>query len=189
MLCLNIRSKQAILGIDIQQGKLEMKAPQAQIRSERTPPQAGIWPEAATVEIDSTESRAAYGCKSISRIIAEFSQKGLQGVQEGTDRRAREGAQALRDGAKPNSRVLQRIARSKLAKREVMRIGLANVPLPTIRVTLGRMQGGNDPGSLKLDIQTFPLQTKYTPTRVNPYLKQEASVRMWATEGRYDIYA
>lgn len=53
----------------------------------------------------------------------------------------------------------------------------------------GRIENDTSIEQVSINVRTYPVEFDYTPARVHLYLAQKPSVRMWTTEGRYDIYA
>jgi hypothetical protein len=51
------------------------------------------------------------------------------------------------------------------------------------------MKGKNEDGSVQVSLQPSSLAIQYTPPTVKTYLDRESSIKMWTTEGKYNIYA
>lgn len=187
MLCLNIRSTNAMIGMQTTPGRLDMKSAPAELSRDYQAPRSGVWPDYATVDIDQYPCRKAYGYRTSWDSLHEFGQKGLQGVQEGVARRAREGTELLENGAKYN--VFAAIARREITKRGDAKLEFQMIPKPEITVDIPKMRGDIDVGKDKMTIKANPVDFNYTQANVDTYLKQKNSLRMWVTEGRYDIYA
>lgn len=187
MLCLNIRSTNAMIGMNTTPGKLDMKAPPAELSRDYEAPRSGVWPDYAKVDIDQYPCRKAYGYRTAWDSLHEFGQKGLQGVREGIARRAREGTELLENGAKYN--VFAAIARRKILARGDKQLEFQLIPKPEITVHIPEMRGDIDVGKDKMTVTPHPVSFEYTQANVDTYLKQKNSLRMWVTEGKYDIYA
>lgn len=187
MLCLNIRTTQPQIGMSVQPGKMEMHSKPPELDMKSKPAQANVWPSAATVDIDTTACRAAYGLKSTAVLIAEEAKKGFQQAEDGTAKRARIGTQLVNSATKIN--VFAANAKAELSQLPEDLIGLAAVPDAKITVQPSEMKGENDVGSLGVSFQITPVDMQYTPATVKTYLAREGSVKMWTTDGKYDIYA
>lgn len=189
MLCLNIRTTHPQLGLKREPERLEMKAPQPELKMRHELAQAGVSAGQPQMEIDSYQCRKLYGYKSTADIIAEAAQKGLRDAQQGTAKLVRDGI-ALMDGAgKRGSNMIARMALAEVKAFKDVQIGLAMMPQPKITITPGKIKGKNDVGSLKISAEVHPIERKYTPGRVTAYLAQRGDLRMWVTDGSYDIYA
>ena len=187
MLCLNIRTTQPQIGMSVQPGKMEMHSPQPKLNMKFKQAQAKVWPSAVKIDIDATACRAAYGLKSTAVVTAELAKKALQQAEAGTAKRARIGTQLVKNATKMN--VFAANAKADLSKMPDSNIALASVPEAKITVHPSEMQGKNDVGSLDVSFQITPVDVQYTPATIHTYLDRESSVKMWATEGQYDIYA
>lgn len=188
MLCLNIRSTQPQIGLNVNHGVLDMKSRDADIQvEEHRPATVGIWPDSAVIEVDAAACRDVYADKRLTTMMREYAQKGLQALQEYTAKQAQIGTQFLKSGHKVD--VPAMLAKQSVTESSNVEIGLANVPAPIITVRNNKMQGRIDPGSFKLKITEHPVENNYTPTTVKSYIEQQGSIRMWVTEGKYDIYA
>ena len=187
MLCLNIRTTQPQIGMSVQPGKLEMQSKPIELDMESKPAQANVWPSAVTVDLDTTASREAYGLKSTAVLVAEAAKKGLQQAESGTAKRARIGTQLLNNATKMN--VFAANEKAKLSQLPESLIGLASVPDVKITVHPSEMKGKNEDGSVQVSLQPSSLAIQYTPPTVKTYLDRESSIKMWTTEGKYNIYA
>ena len=187
MLCLNIRATNAMIGIKTEPGKLNQQSAPAKLSRDYEAPKAGIWPDYVKVDIDQYPCRKAYGYRTNWDSLHEFGQKGLQGVQEGVARRAREGTELLENGAKYN--VIAAQAKRKITEHSDVRLQFQMIPKPEITVHIPEMRGNIDVGQDKMKIEPSSLKQEYTPTSVDTYIEQKQNLRMWTTEGKYDIYA
>jgi len=194
MLCLNIRSTLPRIGMHTQQPWVEEASVNpAKLSTEYVAPRSNIWPSGAKIDIDSYPSRHSYGAKKMKDLTAEFGQAGLSGVREGTSGRTQEAWDMIENGAtKRAGNYVARQAWSHVAK-EINRqrhIVVQAIPDPVITVTPSTMQGDIDTGKDEVTIQTYPTaNVKAHPGKVEVYLQQKGDIRMWTTEGQYDIYA
>jgi len=187
MLYLNTRTTQPQIGMSVQPGTLEMHSKPPELDMKSKPAQANVWPSAVKVDIDTTACREAYGLKSTAVLVAEEAKKGFQLAEEGTAKRARIGTQLVNSATKMN--VFAANEKAKLSQLPEALIGLAAVPDAKITVQPSVMKGKNEDGSVQVSSQPSSLDIQYTPATVKTYLDRESSVKMWTTEGKYDIYA
>jgi len=187
MLCLNIRSTQPQIGITVQPGQMDMHSKQPELDMKSKPAQVNVWSSAVKVDLDTTACRATYGLKSTAVVVAETAKKAVQQAEEGTAKRARIGTQLVNNATKTN--VFAVNAKADLSEMPEAKIGLAAVPDVKITVHPSEIEGKNDVGSLAVSFQITPVDVQYTPATVHTYLDRAGSVKIWATEGKYDIYA
>lgn len=77
---------------------------------------------------------------------------------------------------------------SAIAKQRYLEV--QSIPDPVITVTPSTMQGNIDTGKDEVSIQTYSsADVVMHPGQAEAYLEQKGSIRMWTTEGQYDIYA
>ena len=187
MLCLNIRTTYPVIGMHAQLSSIETKSPSAELHTQYQAADAAVWPSEAEVDIDQYPSRHAYGFSNLHDLGEQAAQDGFSGVQKGIDRRVREGNDFLHNGTKYN--VVAAEERAKLVPRQDRVLVVGPVPKPTITVKPSEMQGSIDPGKDAVTIVPHEVETNYTPGILDIWLKDPGSVRMWTTEGQYDIYA
>ena len=187
MLCLNMKSTNAVLGMDIKHLKMNMNYDDAKLSTEYIPPKSGVAASAVEVEINQYPCRAAYGMQSAMDATVELAKEAKQKVTEGTGRRASEGTQVMMYGHKKN--VFADIAKSNITKPENRTLTLGAIPEPIITVKPSQIVGKNDVGKYAVTIKPSPVQYDYQQGEVSYYLKQKASLKMWVTEGKYDIKA
>ena len=144
------------------------------------------------IDIDSYESRKAYGFRKDADLCADFKNAGLAGVKQGTSRRSSEAWQAIDGAAKPNADFFQRQAKSKITAeiKEQKEIELKPIPRPKITVYPAELKGTPDVGEHSIDIRSEPFATyDYEPGSIEYNMKVEGSIHMWTSIGRYDTYA
>lgn len=185
MLCLNMKSTNAVLGIDIKHLKMNMNYDDAKLSTEYIPAKSGVTASAVVVEINQYPCRAAYGMQSAMDATIELAKEAKQKAIEGTARRASEGVQAMKYGHKKN--VFADIAKSNITKLGNRVLTLGEIPDPIITVTPSEIIGSNDVGKDDVTIEPTPVKYDYQQGEVSYYLKQKASLEMWVTEGKYDI--
>lgn len=184
---LNIRTQQPQIGMKTQFGKFDVKTPPIGLEIRNSAVEVEIHATPDVLQIDQYPSRASCGILSVADTIAQNAKQAEQKASEGIARRAREGS-AFSKTAK-TSNLLARQAGADLREMPEMKIQLAIVKPPTIKYTQGelKVKVNLKPTALKTNGQSVTID--YTPSKVNIYLRQEANIRMWVSEGKYDIYA
>ena len=194
MLCLNVRSTFPRIGLHTQQAWTEKAAViPAKLSTEYVAPRADVWPSGVKVDIDSYPSRHAYGYSTMGDLTQTEGQQGLADIQQATSGHTQEAWDMIENGAKKGgsneiiAQVKSKLA-SAIAKQRYLEV--QSIPDPVITVTPSTMQGNIDTGKDEVTAQTYPTaDVTFNPGKVEVYLEQQGSVRMWTTEGQYDIYA
>lgn len=187
MLFLNIRSTQARIGLDINRGHMNIHSPRGEWHMEHEPAQCNLSVGRTTVELNSKPFYEALDRYKPDALYRKYAQEGRQGVLEGISRRMHEAEMFNKNGARTN--VIAQIGKQALYEPYKLVVGLEITPPADLTVHKGELQGSNDVGSLKKEYELPPIQFDYTPATVQTYLQQQGDIRMWVTEGRYDIYA
>jgi hypothetical protein len=121
-------------------------------------------------------------------LYQRYASLGRQGVIEGIGRRLRLAEMFNKDGARMN--VVAQIGKEAMFEPYELVVGLEVTPPADIRLAeKGELQGQNDTGSFEMSHTKPELEINYNKGAVRIYQTQQASVRMWLTEGKYDIYA
>lgn len=187
MLFLNIRSTQARIDLNINRGRMDINAPRGKWHMQHENAQCNLSVGRTVVELNSKPFYEQLERYKPDALYRKYAQEGKQGVIEGIERRMQEAEMFNKDG--PRTNVIAELGRQAIYEPYKLVVGLKITPPADINVREGELQGSNDVGSLKKEYELPPIDFNYTPTTVNTYLKQQGSVRMWVTEGKYDIYA
>ena len=144
------------------------------------------------VDIDCYPCRKAYGYLNSTDFAQTYGQKGQQDIAAATSRHTQEGWDMAKNGAKPGESIIGRQNRSHFWNQVVKwpTWVAKDIPDPVFTVTpseiKGQMNVGHDKYSIKpqakanIDIRVGEAET---------YIATEGSIRMWTTEGHYDIQA
>jgi hypothetical protein len=194
MLCLNIRSTYPRIGLHTQQAWVEEASVKpAELSTNYEAPRADIWPAGVVVDIDSYPSRHSYGAETMTDFTRDHGQQGISDVQEGTSGHTQNAWDMIENAAtKHGGNRIAAQAKSKLAEQisQQRMLVAESIPAPVITVTPSTMQGNIDTGKDEVSIQTYAEANIVAhPGTVQTYLAQQGSIRMWTTEGQYDIYA
>lgn len=184
---LNIRTRQPQIGMETQFGKFDVKTPPIGLEISNSAVEVEIHTTPDVLEIDQYPSRASCGLLSTADTIAQTAKQAEQKASEGIARRSREGSAFLKTAKTKN--LIAKQAGADLREMPEMKIQLCQVTPPTIKYTQGelKVKVNIKPTSLKTNDQSVTID--YAPSKVNVYLRQEANVRMWVSEDKYDIYA
>ena len=187
-----MRFTQPMIGIHTQLGKLEAHSTPAQLHSDPKLPRSNRHWTQPTVDIDQYPSRHAYGNDNHTDFAKKYGQQGFADLAKTTSRWTQEAWDNVENSGKRGKKpVIQRYdskLRQEISKERHIVTEL--IPDPVITFHPIEAVGQPDLGdvTVKIDTQSFA-QTHFTPGQVDTYMQQEANVRRWVTEGKYDIYA
>ena len=193
MLCLNVRSTLPRIGIHTQLASLETHVRPAELHTEYQAPRSNQTLSQPTIDIDSYQSRTAYGYRTMSDFMSEAAQQGLSDVQSGTSSHTEAAWDMIENGSVPqgSSYIVSQISSkvdAQIARQRYLEV--SSIPKPNINITPARLQGDIDPGKDETTAQTYgKADVTFKPGSFEIYLEQQGSIRMWTTEGKYDIYA
>lgn len=164
----------------------------AEMHRDYEPPLADMGVSLVKVDIDFYPCRKAYGYLNNTDFAQTYGQKGQQDIAAATSRHTQEGWDMAKNGAKPGESIIGRQNRSHFWNQVVKwpTWVAKDIPDPVFTVTpseiKGQMNVGHDKYSIKpqakanIDIRVGEAET---------YIATEGSIRMWTTEGHYDIQA
>ena len=193
MLYVNVRHALPRIGLHTQLATLSSHVRPAELHTTYVAPRADVHATQVKIDIDSYPSRHAYGASTMEDFTRENGQQGLADIQQATSSHTQAAWDVIENGARPggSSEIINQ-AKSKLADQIAKQryIEVQSIPDPTITVTPSVVQGNIDTGKDETSIQTYPTaDVTFNPGKFEAYLEQQGAVRMWTTEGQYDIYA
>ena len=192
MTYLNVRHTLPMLGWQARSFKLQTSMTPAKMQGRRREASANLGATQVRIDIDSYESRKAYGFRKDADLCADFKSAGLSGVKSGTSRRSSEAWQAIDGAAKPNADFFQKQAKGKIEAeiKEQKEIELKPIPRPKITVHPAELKGAPDVGEHSIDIRSEPFaEIDYEPGSIDHHMKVAGSIHMWTSIGHYDVYA
>ena len=192
MTYLNVRHTLPMLGWQARSFKLQTSMTPAKMQGRRREASANLGATQVRIDIDSYESRKAYGFRKDADLCADFKNAGLSGVKSGTSRRSSEAWQAIDGAAKPNADFFQKQAKGKIEAEinERKEIELKPIPRPKVTVYPAEIKGSPDVGEHSIDIRSEPFaEINYEPGSIDYNMRVEGSIHMWTSIGHYDIYA
>lgn len=187
MRCLNIRSTYAQIGMRTQQGYFDIKQPKAEMHLGKPPAKLDLKTIPGRMEINRDKFWASLGNDSILRLSAKWAQEARQRGQEGISRMAREGDQIAAAGGR-DSGVFVSIARSNIQPEE-KEVILKRPDPPEITYIPAKVENRTRVEPLDATIRPQAVEFNYHRAKVNTYLDRKQSIRMWTSEGKYDMYA
>ncbi|MCR5176724.1 MAG: DUF6470 family protein [Anaerovibrio sp.] len=193
MLYLNIRHELPQISIHQEQARaIKNTFRPAEMHRHYDPPLADVAATQVKVDIDSYESRKAYGFLNHRDFAAKYGGEGLQSVAQNTSRLTQSGWNFAKNGAKPGSNLIGQEAKSRLRSQMVQWPAWEAklIPMPKITVTPSQIKGKMDPGSDTMEIHsTGTPEIENQPGSAETTLASKGYVKQWVTQGHYDIYA
>ena len=187
MLCLNIRSTYARIGMHTKQGYFDIQQPPAEMHLGKPPAKLDLKSTQCRTEIDRSQFWASLGNDSILRLSAKWAREAQQLGQQGIGRIASEGDQIAEAGGR-DSGVFASIARANIQPEEKEVIFKRPDPAK-ITFIPGKVENRTQVEPLDATIRPQAVKLNYNRAKVEIYLDHKQSVRMWTTEGKYDMYA
>lgn len=187
MRCLNIRSTYAQIGMRTQQGYFDIRQPKAEMHLGKPPAKLDLKTTPGRVEISRDKFWASLGNDSILRLSAKWAQEAQQRGQEGISRIAREGDRIAAAGGR-DSGVFASIARANIQPKE-KEVILKRPDPPEITFIPAKVENRTRVEPLDVTIRPQAVELNYHRAKVDVYLDHKQSVRMWTSEGKYDLYA
>ena len=193
MLYVNVRHTLPRIGLHTQLATLSSHVRPAELHTTYVAPRADVHATQVKIDVDSYPSRHAYGASTMEDFTRANGQQGLADIQQATSSHTQAAWDVIENGARPggSSEIINQ-AKGKLANQIAKQryIEVQSIPDPTITVTPSVVQGNIDTGKDEVSIQTYPTaDVTFNPGKFEAYLEQQGTVRMWTTEGQYDIYA
>ena len=191
MLRLNIRHTDTRIGIHTQLSTLSAHAKPATLHTDVEPAKSGIGITQATIEINSYPSRHSYGYTTMGDFTRERGQQGLSDIRSSTANHAQATWDVIDNGARKGDYQASRADSRFWSNVSKQRYIVAQaIPDPEITVHPSEIVGEPDLGKNQISIDADSLaEVSYNPGNVETYIKQKGEIRMWTTEGKYDIYA
>ena len=192
LLRLNIRHALPQTAIRNQQSRiLDSHMIPAQIHSNNQQAQSNKGVTQPDIDIDSYQSRHAYGARNMSDFSKDNGQEGFSDARSATSRHAQSTWSLIENAARRGNYVQQQ-AYQKLFEdsHSTAHIEALMIPDPSISVQESEVVGESDRGDISTEISTTPFASiEISPGSAETYLKDPGFIRRWITQGKYDIYA
>lgn len=192
MLCLNIRHTLPQVGINMHINTLSSRIKQPEAHTEYVQPRSGLGYSQPTVDINSYPSRHSYGHSTMIDFTTQYGSQGKSDCKSATSRHTGDTWNIIDNAARKGRDVIAEQADGRLSAEisKQRHIVAQHIPEPQITVHPSELHGQADPGKYETKIETSSTaDVKLNPGKFEVYLQNEGSLRMWTTEGHYDIYA
>ena len=193
MLKLNIRHSLPQIGLRIQQSRVEeAHDEQPVITGRRRQAQSQKWITQPKIDINSYQSRHAYGNSTMSDFARENQRRGLSDVQNAVSSHAQETWSIINNAAKSGNYVRNHAEQIRQAEFMEQRY-LVAVAIPDAVTELeeaSELIGDIDVGETDINFELAPQPTiRITTGSAETYLRDRGFIRQWTTQDRFDIYA
>ena len=144
------------------------------------------------IDIDSYQSRHAYGARNMTDFTRERGQQGIADVQAGVSRHAQATWSVIDDGPKRGDYIQQRAEQAIYSEAKKKRYLEAQfIPNPKTTVTEpSQVVGETDVGDVtyQIDAKSYA-SIQITTGSAETYIQNQGFLRRWVTQDKYDIYA
>lgn len=190
MKCLNIRTTNAEIGQRTQHGRFDMQQKQPQVYTgDKAPYKLQLHTSQVKVEFSLDNFWNSIGKMDWLPFNRKQSSISRQRAAAGTERRAREGTELMEAGGRDRSVFARQALANVSTIPDNRQIVIKQPAPPDFRVTPGRVDVNMPNGDPEIRVEPGTTSYHYNPGKAETYLKQKQSIRMWVTEGKYDIYA
>ena len=162
----------------------------AELHRHYDPPLADVAATLVEVDIDTYNSRKAYGFLNHDDFARKYGGEGFSDVQANTSRLAQSGWNFAKNGAHPHSNLIGNEAKSRLRSQIVQWPAweAVKIPDPEFTVHPSEIKGKMDPGSDSTEIRaTATPEIENRPGSAQTSLASRGYVRQWISVGRYDM--
>ena len=162
----------------------------AELHRHYDPPLADVAATLVEVDIDTYNSRKAYGFLNHDDFARKYGGEGFSDVQANTSRLAQSGWNFAKNGAHPGANLIGNEAKSRL-RGEILKWPkweAVKIPDPEFTVHPSEIKGKMDPGSETTNIKsTATPEIDIRPGSAKTTLASRGYVRQWISVGRYDM--
>ena len=162
----------------------------AELHRHYDPPLADVAATLVEVDIDTYNSRKAYGFLNHDDFARKYGGEGFSDVQANISRLAQSGWNFAKNGAHPHSNLIGNEAKSRLRSQIVQWPAweAVKIPDPEFTVHPSEIKGKMDPGSDSTEIRaTATPEIENRPGSAQTSLASRGYVRQWISVGRYDM--
>ncbi|ORU00593.1 hypothetical protein D081_1116 [Anaerovibrio sp. JC8] len=162
----------------------------AELHRHYDPPLADVAATLVEVDIDTYNSRKAYGFLNHDDFAKKYGGEGFSDVQANTSRLTRSAWNYAKNGAHPGANLIGNEAKSRL-RGEILqwpKWEAVKIPDPEFTVHPSEIKGRMDPGSDTTSIQsTATPEIEIRPGSAQTTLAKKGYVNQWISVGRYDM--
>lgn len=184
---LRISTTPALIGININQGKMNIDYPKGNFNIDITQPQTELEIEQVKVKIDQTKPLAEIGLKNYVQFTKEYANKGKQTAMQGIARIVSEGNElaSIEGGASVISIQAERNAFGR-SKKEVNYDAIPK-SRPKIDITGGTVEARVHKGEVNIDLKAEMPSISYIRGNVDIYIKQRHNIDIEYTGNNLDV--
>lgn len=147
-----------------------------------------------TMEIDSYQSRTAYGLFNMTDLMRRQGQKGSSDLSEATAAKSREAWASAENGGKRGSDIPQKFRNQMFSRYSAQTVfTIAWAADPTVTHTPSRIVGTPDVGDLTAEIDASAgragANIRFERGSAETYMTDQGFIRRWVSQDTYDIYA
>ena len=190
---LNIRHALPQIGIRSRQSTVDdSHMVPAELHNNNRQAQSNKGATQARIDINSYQSRKAYGARNMDDFTSERGQRGISDVQASTSRHAQATWSMIENGARRGNYIQQRAEQAIYSEAKKTRYLEAQfIPNPTTTlVEPSRVVGESDLGDVTYNIDAKSYASiQITTGSAQTYIQNQGFLRGWITEDKYDIYA
>ena len=186
MLRLNIRTTPLKIEINTQPARLELKTVPAKLEIRTRPARVEIRQHRGELTIDQSPCRASYGYKDFLQLAREQAEAGRQAALEAIGRMAEEGNRLA--SIETGENAVAEIASDRIAY-TWPELVLVPIPPPIIRYEYRPPEFNPVPAKVDYNLQPGKVVGEYRPGRVDIRVLQYNSIKMWTSEGKWDVLA
>ena len=162
----------------------------AELHRNYDPPLADVAATLVEIDIDTYNSRTAYGFLNHDDFAKKYGGEGFSDVQANTSRLTQSGWNFAKNGAHPGANLIGNEAKSRL-RGEILQWPqweAVKIPDPEITVHPSEIKGRMDPGSDTTSIKaTATPEIENRPGSAQTTLARKGYVNQWISVGRYDM--
>jgi hypothetical protein len=186
---INIRQEYARLNFTINDGQLQLSGAGEQVRVEGYTQAArlDITRSDGQLQIDNYPSRAARGLKKMDDFTRDNAQAGMQALKAFASKLVQHGVAVLNGKGK---KLIPQMAYSNSGiGRPAPYLAINHVQMPSMSYTPGQLDFSYTPSKPVMEFPRTQIENTTPATSIDYSVSPEASIRMWVSEGKYDIYA
>lgn len=184
MLRLNIATQPIKVSITSQPARLELRPTAAKLAMQTTSAVVEIHQSRGQLSIDQSPCRASYGIKNWSEFSRDNAAAGKQAALEAVGRIAAEGDRLA--SIETGENAVAAIARDRMAY-DWPEVVIAPIAPPEIYYEPRPPEFNPLPGKVTYSVQPGKVEGDYQPASVDLRVLQYPSIRMWTTEGTWDV--
>lgn len=187
--CLNIRQEYAKIDIRNQNAQFDISARLGDFDMNTQPAVLDIRTERGGLEINNYPCRYAIGIKNNADFMSNAAQEGMQAFQEFTARIVNNSKQFSQSPANSATAVANIAVNNARPSQPPPRINLKYIDRPQYNYTPDKVNISYQMGRVNTIVSPAQFENNSQRGSVTISMAQWPSIRMWVTEGKFDMYA